>query len=101
MRMEGTKIGFEPGGENGFLDALVQLEQMRMAIVDADPDDFRPTFAGESPKADEREEERFPGNRAQFFHERFLGCGRNGSKKTERQMHLPRLEPAHAGQMRI
>lgn len=42
--MPWAKIGFDAGGERGFLDAFVNLEEMRMAFPDADPDDFRWTF---------------------------------------------------------
>src|SRR5438067_5931663 len=99
--MECAQIWLETGGEDGFLDALVQLKQMRMAGADTDPDDLRPAFARESSKTGERQEERFPGNRAQLFRQALLSFARNISEEAKRQMHLLRLEPTYAAQTRI
>src|SRR6266404_2970243 len=74
---------------------------MRMTGADTDPDNFRPTLAGKCSQADKGKEKGFPGNRAQLFHQSLLSFARHVSEKTQRQMHLPRLEPAHAAQVRI
>src|SRR5689334_17127338 len=99
--MERSQVGFEPDGEDCFLDALVQLEQMRMTGADADPDYFRPAFSGERSEADERQEKRFPGNGSEFFRKRFLNFGPDISEKGESEMHLARFEPTDPAQMRI
>src|SRR5437764_8247417 len=99
--MERAEVGLEPGGECRFLHALVQLEQMRVAGADSDPDDFRPAFARKSSETDQRKKECFPGNGAKFFRECFLNLRRNLTKKSESEMHLARFEPAHTMQMRI
>ena len=56
VRMKGAQVRFESNGQQSFLDALVQLEQMRMAGADADPDYFRPAFARECSEPGERKE---------------------------------------------
>ena len=98
--MERPQIGLEPRGEDGFLDALVELEQMRMAGADADPKNVRPTFAGKLSEAGNRKKECFPRDCAEIFSS-FLNIARNVPEKTESEMHLVRLEPAHAAQLRI
>lgn len=99
--MERAEVGFETGSEQRFLDSFVELEQMRMAAADSDPEDFRPAFAGECSETDEREEEASPRNFSQFFRKRFLGFWRHVPEESEREMHLARLEPANTAQVRV
>src|SRR5438270_11974719 len=49
VRMPRFKLWFEPGSERGFLHALVNLEQMRVRLPDADPDNFRSPLCGKGP----------------------------------------------------
>jgi hypothetical protein len=81
--MERAQIRFETGRESGFLDAFVQLEEMRMAAADADPDDIRPAFGRERPEPGEGKEERFPLNRAEILPQLFFDMFRHVSEKTE------------------
>ncbi len=47
--MPGAKLRFDADGQRGFLHALVNLEQMRVRFADADPDNFRRAFEGNTP----------------------------------------------------
>src|SRR5204862_3211966 len=91
--MECAQIRLEAGGEDGFLDAFMQLEQMRMAGADSDPNDLRPALARKSSETNERKEERFPGDGAEFFRKRFLRFRGNAPEKTQGELHFARLEP--------
>lgn len=44
VRMPGAKLRFDADGQRGFLNAFVNLEQMRVRFADADPDNFRRAF---------------------------------------------------------
>ena len=67
VRMKRAQIGFETSAEGGFLNALVQLEKVRMPAADPDPNDVWPAFAGKSTEADEGKEERFPLDGGEIF----------------------------------
>jgi len=101
VRMKRAQVGFEADGEKSFLDAFVELEQMRMAAAHTDPDYFRPAFGWKSSEADEREKERFPRNGSESFRKCFLSFSRDVSKEREGEMHLARFQPANAAQMRV
>jgi hypothetical protein len=62
---------------------------------------FGQPLPGKVPRPTSGRKNDFQGDRAQLFHERLLSFARNTSEEAERQMHLPRLEPAHATQVRI
>src|SRR4051812_19312836 len=98
--MERAQVGFEARREKSFLDAFVELKQMRMAAAHTDPDYFRPAFGWKSSDTDERQEKRFPRNGSEFLRKCLLSFGRDISKKGESEMHLARSEPAHTAQMR-
>ena len=70
VRMPRSELWFEPGSERGFLHALVNLEQMRMRLPDADPDNFRSAFCGKSSDANNRQKEGAELDRAEFFPQR-------------------------------
>ena len=57
VRVERTEIRLEPNGEKRFLNALVELKQMRMAGADADPDDLRPALGRERSNTGHRKKE--------------------------------------------
>jgi hypothetical protein len=101
VRMPRFKLWFEPGSERGFLDALVNLEQMRMRLPDADPDDFRGALCGKSSDADNGQKESAELDRTEFFPQRKIDVVRHIAKETERQMYLSRVDPAHTANVRI
>ena len=101
VRMERAQVRLEAGGEDGFLDAFVQLKQMRMAGAHSEPDNFWPAFAWKSSQTNKWQEERFPRDRLQLFHEGRLSFARHVAEEAQRQMHLPRIQPAHAAQVWI
>jgi len=72
-----------------------------MTSADADPDDSRPALAWKFPKANKRQEERFPRDGAKFFRQRILNFTRDICEEGKSKMDLARLEPAYAAQMRI
>jgi hypothetical protein len=95
------KLWFEPGSERGFLHALVNLEQMRMRLPDADPDNFWSAFCGKASDANNGQKEGAKLDRAEFFTQHEIDVVRHIAKETERQMHLSRLDPAHIANVRI
>ena len=96
-----AKIRLEASCERGFLHALVDLEQMGMSFAHADPDNFRRAFRGKGSDACDGEKERAKLNGAEFFAQRNIGIVRNITEKTERQMNLLRVGPAHAANVRV
>src|SRR5947209_1895510 len=53
VRMPGTKLRLQSSDERRFLDALVDLEQMRVRLADTDPNNFRSAFCRERCDADD------------------------------------------------
>ena len=84
VRMPRFKLWFEPGSERGFLDALVNLEKMRMRLPDADPDDFRSPLCGKGPDANNGQEEGAELDRTEFFPHRKTDIVRHIAKETDR-----------------
>src|ERR1700758_3414297 len=70
MRMPGTKLRLQPGGQRSFMHALVDLEEMRMRLADTDPDNFRSTFCRERSDADNRQKKRAKLDCDEFFAQR-------------------------------
>jgi hypothetical protein len=101
VRMPRFKLWFEPGSERGFLDTLVNLEQMRMRLPDADPDNFRSALCGKGSDANNGQKEGAELDCAEFLPQRKLDVVRHIAKETERQMHLSRVDPAHTANVRI
>jgi hypothetical protein len=101
MRMPRSELWFEPGSERDFLHALVNLEQMRMRLPDADPDNFRSALCGKGSDANNRQKEGAEHDRAEFFPQRKIDVIRHIAKETERQMHLSRVDPVHPANVRI
>jgi hypothetical protein len=101
VRMPGAKLRLEAGSERGFLHALVNLEQMRMRLPDADPDNFRGAFCGKGSDTNNGQKESAELDRAELFPQRKIDVVRHIAKETERQMHLSRLDPAHIANVRI
>jgi len=101
VRMPRFKLWFEPGSERGFLHALVNLEQMRMRLPDADPDDFRSALCGKASDANNGQKEGAELDRAELFAQRKIDVVRHIVKETERQVHLRRVDPACAANVRI
>lgn len=94
--MKRPEIGLEARSDGSFLDALVQLEKMRMPAADPNPNDIRPALPGKNPDANEGKEESFPLDGRQVFLERLFDIARDVAEKTEGQMHLLGRKPAHA-----
>jgi hypothetical protein len=101
VRVPRFKLWFEPGSERSFLDALVNLEQMRMGLPDVDPDNFRSALCGERSDANDGQKEGAELDCAEFFPQRKIDVVRHIAKETERQMHLSRVDPAHTANARI
>src|SRR4029077_7131352 len=99
--MPGTKFRFETDSERGLLHALVNLKQVRVRLIDANPNNFRHTFCRKRSDANNGQKES-----AKLAHHKFFSAGKVGfirdvAKETERQMHLRRIGPAHTANMRI
>jgi hypothetical protein len=101
VRMPGTKLRLEAGGERGFLHTLVNLKQVRVRLTDTDPNNFRRAFCRKHSHANYWQKERAELDCAEFFAQRTIHFVRNVAKETERQMHLRWLGPAHAANVRI
>ena len=101
VRMPRSKLRLEPGSERGFLHALVNLEQMRMRLPDADADNFRTALCGKGSDANNRQKEGAELDRVELFAQRQIDVVRHIAKETERQMHLSRVDPAHTANVRI
>jgi len=101
VRMPGTKLRLDASGERRFLHALVDLEQMRVRLADADPDNFWRSFCGKCSDTNNRQKERAKLNCAEFFVQRKTDIVRHITEETERQVHLSRVDPAHPANLRI
>jgi hypothetical protein len=101
VRMPRSKLRFEPGSECGFLHTLVNLEQMRMRLPNADPDDFRSALCWKGSDANNGQKEGAELDRAEFFPQRKIDVIRHIAKETERQVYLSRVDPTHTADVRI
>ena len=101
VRMPGAQVRLQPGSKRGFLHAFVDLKQMRMAVANADPNDFRSAFCRKCSDAKNRQEECAKLDRAELFAQRGIDIVWNIIEETERQVHLSRISPAHPANVRI
>jgi hypothetical protein len=84
MRMPGTKLRLQSNGERGFMDALVDLEQMRVRLANTDPDDFRSAFCRERSDAHNRQKKRAKLNCIESFAQREINFVGNTAEESER-----------------
>ena len=54
--MPRAQIGQQSDTESGFLNALVKLKEMRVALTDSNPNDFFWSFGRKGPNAFDRQE---------------------------------------------
>src|SRR5438034_8974979 len=101
VRMPRAQIRLQPGNERGFLHAFVDLKQMRVCVADPNPDNFRSAFCRKCSDIANRQEECAKLDRAELFAQRGIDIDWNIIEETERQVHLSRVSPAHAANMRI
>ena len=99
--MPGAKLRLETGSERGLLHALVNLKQVRVRLTDANPNNFRRTFCRKRSDANNGQKESAKLDHAEFFSQCKIGFIRDFTEETERQMHLRRIGPVHATDMRI
>jgi len=99
--MPGTKLRLEASGKRCFLHPLVDLEQVRVGLTNADPNDFRRAFRWKSPDGRDRQEKCAELDLAEFFTQREIDIIRDIAEESERQVHLLRISPAHAANLRI
>src|SRR5438874_1439325 len=74
---------------------------MRMRLANADPNNFRSAFCGKCSYALDGQKERAKLNGAEFFSQRSIDLIQHIIKETERQVHLSRVSPTHAANVRI
>jgi hypothetical protein len=99
--MPGAKLRFETGSERGLLYALVNLKQVRVRLTNASPNNFWRIFCRKPSDANNGQKKSAKLDDAEFFSKRKIGFIRDFAEETERQMHLRRIGPAHATDMRI
>ena len=99
--MPGAKLRLETDSERGLLHALVNLKQVRVRLTDANPNNFRRTFCRKRSDANNGQKESAKLDQAEFFSKGKIGFIRDFTEETERQMHLRRIGPVHATDMRI
>lgn len=99
--MPRPEIGFQMSGEGRFLNPFVNLEQMWMTCTDADADNPGRTFGRKRSHPLNRKDEGSETDRAERFLQMRLDFARDIAEKTESEMHLPGVPPAHAGKLRI
>src|SRR3954451_17693809 len=58
MRMPRSKLWFQTGAKNRFVHAFVNLEQMRMCISDADPQNLRSPLRRKSSRSHDWQKKR-------------------------------------------
>ena len=83
MRMERAQVGFETSTQSSFLDALVQLKQMRMSGAYPDPDDVWAAFTRKRAEPGEGKEECLPLNRAEILLQVFRDIFPHVAEKAE------------------
>src|SRR4029077_10951063 len=101
VRMPWAQIRLQPGSERGFLDAFVDLKQMRVCLANPNPDNFRSAFCRKCSDAANRQEECAKLDRAELFAQRGIDIVWNIIEETECQVHLSRVSPADAANVRI
>lgn len=101
VRMPRPQIRLQPGSERGFVHAFVDLKQMRVRLANADPNDFRSAFYRKCSDTANRQEECAKPDRAELFVQRGIDIVWNIIEETERQVHLSRVSPADAANVRI
>src|SRR6266436_9790173 len=101
VRMPRAQLRLDPRRERGFLHAFVDLKQMRVRSADTDPDNFRSTFCRKHPDTSNGQKERAELDHAKFFTQREINGLRHITEERERQVHLRRISPAHAADVRV
>ncbi len=101
VRMPRAQLRLQSSGQRGFLNAFVDLKQMRVRFADADPDNFRSAFCGKRSDTSDGQKECSKLNCAEFFAQREINIIRNIIEETEREVHLSRIGPTHAPNVRI
>src|SRR6516162_9870995 len=99
--MPRTQLRLDPCGERGFLHAFVDLKQMRVRFADTDPDNLRSTFCRKGSDTSNRQKERAELDRSKFFTQREINILRHIGEEREGQVHLRRISPAHAADVRV
>ena len=101
VRMPGSQIGLEPGGECGVGHLFVQLKEVRMTVANPEPENFRPPFRRKSAEPVQRKKERTEMDGAKVDAQFFLRFRIDVAEEGEREMNLLCARPANAAQMRI
>jgi len=101
VRMPGTKLRLNADRERGFLHALVNLKEMRVRFPDADPDNFWRAFRRECSHSGHRQKECAKLDGAEFLAQRRIDIVWNIIEEAKRQVHLSRLSPPHAANVRV
>ena len=96
VRVPRAKVGFQAGGERCFLDAFVNLKQVRVALTDANPNYLRRAFRRKRADAGNWKKKCAKLDRAEFFAQRKIDIFGDVPKETERKMHLVGLAPTDA-----
>jgi hypothetical protein len=101
MRMPWTKLHLQAGGERGFMHALMDLKQMRVRLANADPNNFWSAFRRESSDPDDGQKKRAELDCIEFLPQHRIAVLWNIAEESECQVHLVRISPAYAADMRI
>lgn len=101
MRMPGPKLRFQSDLERRFLNAFVQLKKMRMALTDANPNNFHVAFGWKSSDSFDWQKKGPELNRVEFFAQGKIDILRNVREKTEGQMDLITRRPTNSVNARI
>ena len=96
MGMPRPQIRLETHREGCFLNALVNLKQMRMSGADAHPNNFYQPFGRKRSHSFNRKEECAKFNRFEFFMQDQFDLWSYIREETKRQVELIRFRPAHA-----
>jgi len=101
VRMPGAKFRLETDSKRGLLHPFVNLKQVRVCLTHVDPDNFRRTFCRKRSHANNGQKESAKLDHAEFFSKGKIHFVRDFTEETERQMHLRRIGPMDATDMRI
>ncbi|MEY2537954.1 MAG: hypothetical protein QOG67_1694 [Verrucomicrobiota bacterium] len=101
MWMPCAQIRLQANSQSSFLDAFVDLKQMRMARANANPDDLWNAARRKSSNTSQREEKAVKLDHVEFFAQSLIGFLAHVTQETQGKMELLRDGPAHTSNLRI
>lgn len=101
VRVPRSQIGFQSDAERRFLDAFMNLKEVRVPPTDADPDNLNHASWRKCSNAFDWQKKRAKLDRREFFPQSKIDIVRHVREKTEGEMDLIARSPAGSGNSRV